>query len=297
MNKKRFVPLRLVPKQGRIHARLISRDWFPALDLYHRVLSARWRWLIFWIASLYLATNALFAWLFLLGGDTLENAQEGSFSDAFFFSVQTLSTIGYGGMSPKTPYAHFLVTVESFVGLLGMAIGTGLVFARFSRPTSKVAFSKNLVVQTRNGVPCLMFRVSNTRGNDIVEARVNLSIMRDDYTQEGEHLRRFYELKMERASTPMFNLTWTLIHVIDEESPLFGLSEDNISEKAANFVVVLLGMDDTFSQTVHARYVYTPEDVLFGFRFVDMLEDNERGEIVVHQDRLNMVEPMLEGRT
>lgn len=167
-------------------------------DLYHFLLTLSWPNFFIVLALSYLIVNTLFAFAYLVGGNCLENAKPGSFKDAFFFSVQTMATIGYGFMYPKTLYAHILVTLEAFVGLLGVAMATGILFARFSIPTAKVLFSRVAVITEYNGVPTFMFRTANQRNNFILEAQIRVTLVHNELTKEGYLMRRFYDLPLVR---------------------------------------------------------------------------------------------------
>jgi inward rectifier potassium channel len=185
----------------------------------------------------------------VLGDEPIANARPGSFADAFFFSVQTMSTIGYGVLAPRTPYANVLVTTEALVGLLGLAMVTGMIFAKFSRPTARVLFSRVAVMTRRDGVPCLMLRMANRRGNQIVEARVHVVLALTETTAEGEVIRGLHDLAMARAENALFALSWTAIHPITEQRPLFRVTSESLAEQEAGSIVSLTGLDETFSQT------------------------------------------------
>jgi inward rectifier potassium channel len=258
-------------------------------DLYHFLLTASWTRVLAILFVLYLAANVLFACAFLLGGDNIEHAHAGSFRDAFFFSVQTMATIGYGTMAPKTVYSHLVVTVEAAVGLIGFATATGLVFARFSRPTARVMFSKNAIIAPRDGVRSLMFRMANERSTQIVEAQLRLVLVRDETTREGEAVRRFHELALVRSQTAVFALSWTAIHPIDDKSPLFGATADDLCRAEATIVASLVGFDEAFAQTVHARHTYTMDAVLYDAAFVDVIRRDERGRRIVDYGRFHDV--------
>jgi inward rectifier potassium channel len=240
-------------------------------DLYHFVLAASWVRLLTALVALYVGSNGVFAAAYLLGDHSIQNARPGSFADAFFFSVQTMATIGYGTMVPRTLYANVLVSIESLVGLLGLAMVTGLVFAKFSRPTARVLFSRVAVVSPRDGVPCLMFRLANQRGNQIVEALIHVVLALTETTAEGEVIRHLHDLHMSRAQNALFALTWTAVHPITEASPLFRATHESLAAKEAEVIVSLTGLDETLSQTVHARHSYVSDDILWGARFVDIL--------------------------
>ena len=240
------------------------------------------------LASAYLGANTLFACLYMLTGG-VSNLRPGSFADAFFFSVQTLSTIGYGEMTPESFAANLVVTVEAFFGLGLVAVSTGLIFARFSRATARVMFSRVAVITEFEGAPTLMFRAANQRGNQILEAEIMLNLLRDVNTLEGHIFRRFHELKVERARTPMFALTWMIMHTIDKTSPLYGATADDLKNWQAEIVVVLSGADDIFAQRIHARHSYLPEEILWNQKFEDVLWLDENGNRVIDYSRLHNV--------
>jgi inward rectifier potassium channel len=173
-------------------------------DLYHHLLALPWAAFLTGLSLVYLALNLLFALLYLLGDRAIANARPGAFSDAFFFSVETLSTIGYGQMSPATLYGNIVMTIEALVGLMLVAVAAGLMFARFSRPTARVVFSKVAVVALFNGVPTLSLRLANARRNQILDAQVSVTLVRDERTAEGEWMRRFYDLQLARQHSPIF---------------------------------------------------------------------------------------------
>ena len=237
---------------------------------YHLMLTLPWLSFIAIVSLLYLALNIGFAWLYLLGGDCIVNGN-GSFADAFFFSVQTLAGIGYGVLSPKTTYANYIVVIEAITGLFAIALLTGLSFSRFSRPTAKVMFSQFAVVMSQDNLPTLMLRAANQRRNQILEARVTLSLSRDEVTAEGQHLRRFYQLQMLRSHNPAFSLPWTLMHPIDEHSPLQGFSAESLAESQSQIIVSLSGVDETVYQNVHARHTYGANSIILNHQLVDII--------------------------
>lgn len=260
-------------------------------DLYHRLLAAKWRWLLLTVAGVYLGMNAVFAALYLLGGDCLENARPGSVTDAFFFSVQTMATIGYGKMVPRTPYANVVVSVEALFGLVSTAMATGLMFAKFARPSARVRFSDKALVVTRDGVPSLVFRMANSRGNQIVEAALHVTLLRAETTAEGERVRRFHDLALARSANPVFVLSWTAVHPITRTSPLYDATPARLAEWDASLIVSLVGMDETSGQTVHARHAYPAADIRWGERFVDIIEVMPDGRRRVHFERFDATEP------
>ncbi len=243
----------------------------PLRDFYHFWLVTPWPALVGLVLALFGGANATFAGGYLALGDAIENARPGSFSDAFFFSVQTMATIGYGKMAPKGIGGNVLVSFEALVGLLGFSVVTGLVFAKLARPTARVLFSRIAVIALRDRVPSLMFRMANERANQIVDANIRVVLARMEKTAEGERVRHFHELDLTRSWAAFFSLTWTVIHPLHEGSPLFGKSLDELEQEGAEIIVLVTGVDETFSQPIHARYSYVPSDLVWGGNFVDVL--------------------------
>jgi inward rectifier potassium channel len=252
----------------------------PLTDLYYNLLKASWTRVIGLFALVFLAVNLAFALLYVVGGDCLTGVTPGHFPSCFFFSIQTITTIGYGAMSPKTPYAHVIVSVESFVGLVMIAVATGLIFAKFARPRAKFIFSDNLLITNYAGKRCVLFRVANARGNDVVEASMKVVVLKPEVTPEGHHLRRLHDLKLQRADTPLFMLSWLVVHEIDEESPLFGVTVDDMERDSMLIIVSLKGLDGTFAQDIYGRHLYHPQDVLLDHRFTDVITIRPDGTLV-----------------
>ena len=244
-------------------------------DPYHFLLTIPWSGFLLLITLGYLALNFIFAFAYWLGGDCIANANV--FLDKFFFSVQTFASIGYGAMYPNSIYAHIIVTLESIVSLTGIAVMTGLSFARFSRPTTRLLFSKVAVITRLNDRPTLMFRAANQRTNQILEAQMHCYLFRDEITLEGKAMRRIYDLKLLRSQTPNFMLTWTVMHQIDENSPIYGMTDEDLRKTNTTLTVILSGIDDTVSQMVHARHIYAPKNILFNKQLVDIIFHTEQG--------------------
>ncbi len=261
-------------------------------DLYLFLLEASWLRLVMALGLLYVVANAVFALGYVLGGDSIENARPGSFADAFFFSVQTMATIGFGKMVPRTPLANVLVTVESMTGLLGLAIATGLIFAKFSRPTARVLFSRVAVVSPWDGVPSLMFRMANERNNRIIEAQVHAVLMRTETTAENVLVRRVHELQVLRRQNPSFALSWTAIHPIDERSPFWKATAAALAAAEAEIIVSLTGLDETYAQTIHARHAYAADQIVLGARFVDILGRLPDGRMRIDYRHFHDVVPL-----
>jgi inward rectifier potassium channel len=270
---------------------VVGQDGSRWKDIYHLVLTAPWWAFFLGLVGIYFAINALFAGLYLLDPHAIANARPGSFADAFFFSVQTYGSIGYGVLAPQTRYANLVVTFESLTSLVNLAIATGLVFARFSRPFARVVFSKVAVIMPFEGVPTLMFRAANQRANQILDATATVSLASRVTTAEGITMRRFEELKLVRARTPLFYLSWTVMHAIDATSPLYGATPESFAEQQMEILVMLSGTDETLSQVIYARHAYTSDEIVFGHRFVDVLEPEPGGRMVVNLHRFHHTVP------
>jgi inward rectifier potassium channel len=237
--------------------------------------------------------NALFALAYLaLGPGAIENARPGSFADAFFFSFDTMATIGYGDKVPRGTAANLLSLLQVMLGLAGLAVTTGLVFTKFARPTARVLFSKVAVVHPFDGVPSLLFRMANARANQIVEAELTLVAVRSERTVEGEAVRRVYDLELRRSRSSVFSLTWLVVHPITPKSPFHGLDAESILRSGLDLMVSVSGLDEHLGQTIHARHAYRPADVVFGAHFADILQAQPDGSAVVDYRRFNDLAPI-----
>jgi len=261
-------------------------------DIYHWLLTVSWRLFALLGLTAYLASNAVFAGLYLLDPQGISGARPGNFADDFFFSVQTIGTIGYGVLAPRDLYANVVMTAENFFGLSFVAVATGVIFARVSRPTARVMFSRNALITRYDGHPTLMFRAANERANRVLEAEVTVSLTRDNVTAEGKVMRRFQDLKVVRARSPLFALTWTVMHVIDKDSPLRGVNPEQLAADGAQILVVLSGMDETFAQRIHARHSYVPSDIVWNRHFADVILDDGKGRRVVDYGRFHDLEDL-----
>lgn len=259
-------------------------------DLYHQLLAVSWLRLGFLLCSVYGGLSLLFALLFMLGGDCIQGARPGHVLDYFFFSVQTLATIGYGVMHPLGTYANLLVSLEAFCGLLTFSLMTGLLFAKFSVPNARVLFARQGVLGRRDGQRALMFRLANARGNDILEARVNLTLLRTEPIEGDPNYRRFTRLKLLVEESPLFVLTFIATHIIDETSPLHGVSLEEMRAGQYHFTVTLMGLDALISQTVHARHNYSAQDLAWDRRFADTLRRQPVGIYVLDYTRFHELE-------
>lgn len=260
-------------------------------DLYHFLLRISWPRLLGLMAAFYGALNCLFALVYYFDVGGIENTRPGSFADAFFFSVQTLATIGYGKMAPVSMLSHATVAVEALAGMMLLTLGTGLVFAKFSRPVARLLWSRVATIVRRDGVLCLVFRVANERASEIVEAQMRVTLAKSERTAEGEPVRRFYDLPLQRSINPIFPLTWTVLHTIGPDSPLHGATPEVLQSWRAEVICSLTGIDGASSQSVHARFSYLPEELRFGERFVDIISRDDDGYAVVDQARFHDTTP------
>jgi len=283
-------PGRFISKEGRSNLVKVglSRAWWR--DFYHSWLVASWRQVFLLVTVVFVLINCLFGLLYMKVGG-IENAQPGSFSDAFFFSVQTLATIGYGRMSPVSIPANLLVTLEAFCGITGVALVTGLMFAKFARPSARVLWSEVCVVARQDGVPSLMLRVANARGNQVVEAQLRVGLMRSEVTREGESVRRMHDLRLVRSSSAVFALSWLAVHPIDEKSVLYGRTPEDLKAMNAELYCSLTGLDETFNQTIHARHSYNIDEIRWGERFVDLIGNLPDGRAAIDYTKFHQTRP------
>ena len=246
-------------------------------DLYYRAMTLSWLGFFASFAAIFLAANAFFAMLYSFGHAPIANTRTGDFTDLFFFSIETLATVGYGDMHPQTVYGHLVATVEIFTGMSGLAVVTGLVFARFSRPRARLIFARYPVIGPHDGQPNLMIRIANARHNMISEASAKLWIALEEEIAEGTRFRRFYELKLERSENPVFALSWTLFHVIDETSVLHGMGPPDLEGPDAVLILTFSGVDENAGQRVNARHSYSHREFRWGHRYVDVLGSTSTG--------------------
>ncbi len=283
---------RLLNRDGTFNPRREGRSFLASLNAYHYLLTISWKTFFASVVAGYLLCNVAFALAYLACGPGAIAGQEpsalgGEFGRAFFFSVETLGTIGYGNIYPVGVAANLIVTVESLTGLLLLALGTGILFARFSRPTAGVVFSHRAVVAPYRNMTAFMFRLTNGRGNELLELEAKVLFTR----MEGE-TRKYDQLNLERTRVVFFPLSWTIVHPIDETSPLYGLTAEELAERDAEFLVLLSGVDETFSQIVHARTSYKPHEIAFGERFVNIYKPMKPdGTVRIDVRKLGRTEP------
>ena len=256
-------------------------------DISHRCMTASWPAFIAGAALVFVAFNTVFALFYWIGHQPISNVPGGAYIDYLYFSIETLSTAGYGDMHPQTHYGHFIATVELFTGIFSMSLMTGLIFARFSRPNARLLFADNPVISSHEGEPTLMIRLANERHNIISNATARLWLFKSVVSMEGQSVRRFYELPLARNESPALALSWTLYHILDEQSPLYGLKADDLETSNASLVVVVSGYDVVAAQTVHARRSYDHPDIRFGHRYADILGTAEDGRLRVDYGRFH----------
>lgn len=270
--------LRAVERRG-----LSRRDW---RDLYYALMTMPVSALLGLLAGIFALANLAFAVLYFETGG-IAGARPGDFGDDVFFSVQTLSTTGYGAFYPKSLAANIIASFEILGGLLGTALATGMLFARLSRPQARVLFSRIAVIHPRGGTDTLIFRVANQRRNHITDARMTVTITRDETDEHGQSLRRLIDLPLERDHSPAFSLSWTVMHRITEQSPLHGLDIEAMLRANIVLICTLNGIDDTLMATIFARHIYSPADLRFGRRFADVFDRREDGSFAIDYTRFH----------
>lgn len=246
-------------------------------DWYHYLLRVGWWQYLLVFVLAYLSINSFFAFLYFIGGDSIINAQPSSYWESWVFSFQTSTTLGYGHLLPKSLYAHIIVVFDLLSGILFVAVFTGMAFAKLSRPISRVLFSDKIILTTYNGRPYLKLRLGNTRYSNIVDAQVSVVVVIPEVSAEGHEMRRLYDLKLERDKSPLFGLSWTVMHEIDLSSPLSCYDLDEIKSKRFIFIVSFTGIDEVYSQTVHGQKTYGHDDIMRAKKFVDILKEDDKG--------------------
>ena len=270
---------------------------FIAADCpYHSLLTMSWWKFNFNIFIFFLGINALFALAFvLIGVESLPGSIPGNvlqfYLDAFFFSIQTFTTVGYGVLSPQGTLANSVASLCAFVGLLSFALATGLLFARFSRPTARIIFAENVLITPFQEASALMFRIANARKNQLIELEVKILYSRLEYSN-GRHVRRYYPLPLVRNKVVFFPLHWTVVHKIDENSPLYGVTQSRLEEEMAEFLILLTGIDETFSQPVHARSSYRFDEIKWNVKFSDMFFVNKDNQLSIDMQKLSDTEAL-----
>jgi inward rectifier potassium channel len=282
---------RLLNRDGSFTSRRLGFTPLSYMNGYHAMLTVTWPRFLGIVTAAYLALNALFAWAYLLCGaygigGLGEGDMGGRWLRAFFFSIETFATIGYGHVFPVGGAANWVVTIESLVSILAVALMTGIVFARFSRPTAALLFSEVAVVAPYQGTTGFMFRITNARSNQLMELEAKVL-----YSRLDERGRRYDQLKLERTRVVFFPLAWTIVHPITPESPLWGCTHQDLIDQDAEFLILLSGIDETFAQVVHARSSYKPDEIVFGAKFANIYNPvHADGTISIDVSRLSEVD-------
>lgn len=253
-------------------------------------MTVRWPWLILVIGAAYVLIVGLFGVLYLLDANGVAGLRPYRFFDHFFYSSHIFSTLGFSHIHPVSSYCNALTTIESFIGWCSFGLITGLLFSRFSRPSARVIFSHFATIEPYEGKPTLVFRAANKRGNLILQSEIRVTMARNEKTLEGESIRRIHDLKLVRATSSLFNLTWTVRHQIDENSPLFGQTPESLRTSETELTILLSGTDDAFGQTVYGHFAYNHEEILFDHHFISMFNRNEAGHPVIDFSKFDVVE-------
>jgi inward rectifier potassium channel len=290
---------RLLNRNGSFNVKREGLSLFRSSGLYHRMLTMRWSLFHCIVVLFFIIFNTIFATGYLLCGEGALKGATGvtpveRFLDAFFFSVQTSSTIGYGHITPFGVMTNTLVSAEVMTGLLGFALATSLVFARFSRPNARIMFSDRAVIAPYRDMTALEFRMINERSNQLIQLEIKVLLSRME-SHGGKKVRRFHDLRLERNQVVFFPLNWTVVHPIDTASPLSGVTEKEFLSWDPEIMILLTGIDETFSQTVHARSSYKGEEVVWGAKFGDMYQRSDGGVISVDLKRLHAIESVSLG--
>ncbi len=257
-------------------------------DLYHNLLKISWTRLFLVYVLFFVTINFVFAGLYAMVPESI-TAKAQDFKSAFFFSVQTFSTVGYGTIAPQNLYGNLIVVLEIMTGVVSMAVTTGLVFAKFSRASAKILYSKNLLLSTFDGENVLMFRMANARSNQIISANVELHHIYNVTTPEGRSMVRFSPLKLQKNYSPIFALSWTVFHTIDADSPFFGKTIEEIYAAKYEFYIIISGNDGTFSQKIYDTHSYRSEDIIPNHYFVDILERASDGTRIIDYKKFHLI--------
>jgi inward rectifier potassium channel len=281
--------LRIGPGGREIETRGLADGFWT--DLYHRSMTVYWPVFFGTAAAIFVILNMAFAFLYWLGNEPIANVTGNEPLGFFYFSVETLATVGYGDMHPQTHYGHFIATVEIFTGMSFLAVMTGLIFARFSRPRARFLFADNPVVTVHQGQPTLMIRIANERNNTISQATARLWLLRMETTLEGAAYRRYHELLLDRREHPMFMLSWSVFHVIDETSPLYRMTPADLAAVEGALTLNVSGFDDNSAQYLHARKFYSHQDIRWNHRYRDITSISKDGRLVLDYSMLHEITP------
>lgn len=289
---------RLLNRDGSFNVVLEGLNPISSLGLFNWLLRISWTRFLAFIAGSYIAINALFAVAFLICGPNALESTGGYFAGhpfyrAFFFSVDTFATIGYGNIVPVGVIPNTLVTIEALLNIVGVALATGVMFARFSRPSARIIYSRKAIVAPYRGTSALEFRIANARSSQLIDVQVQAILTKVERT-DGSSIRRFYELELERNRVVFFPLSWTVVHPITPNSPMWGLKHEDLVRADAELLVLLIATDETLSQTVHSRSSYEADEIVWGAKFANMFMRNESEGIVgMNLSRIHDIEPAI----
>jgi inward rectifier potassium channel len=290
----------LLNKDGSPNVKRIGLPFFNTANNYHTLITMGWTKFCLMVVGIYVVINVIFAFIYLsfgpggLDGTSGATSSFSHFLDAFFFSAQTISTVGYGRISPKNVAANSVAALESMLGLLSFALATGLLYGRFSRPSAQIVYSKNILVAPyRENSRGLMFRLANLRRNILVDLEIEIIFSYNEMVN-GKPQRRFFPLELERKAVSILTINWTVVHPIDDSSPLSEMTHKELIDSEAAFAILLRAFDDTFSQTVHSRTAYQAKEIVWGGKFKPIFDRDETGRIVLDLSRINEHEVVVD---
>lgn len=284
--RKKSSPVKI--RSGEFEFHRLNVEQRDLRDIYHWMLTLSWPQFAVFVLSIYVVINLVFSVFYYLGRPCIAGME--SFSDAFFFSVETLATVGYGHFYPDTFYGHMVATVEIMVGMFGLAVITGLIFVRFSRPTARLVFSRKLVISPFDGQPALMMRVANLRHQAMAEAEFRVMLIRNVFVKEGEYMRRFYPLPLQFDRLITFPVALTIRHMIDDQSPLYGMTAEDLEKSDVRIMASIVCIDTVIPASVQSQQHYTWKDIHFGHRFVEIYNDIDDHSMTVDYGLLHEIE-------
>jgi inward rectifier potassium channel len=293
--KHRYTPKPAPIGPGELGLWRLGAPRFDLRDPYHIAVSLPWPGFILAMIGCWLVINLIFALLYVLSPGDIVNTRPGSFSDVFFFSIETLATVGYGVMAPATLYGHIVSAAEIVTGTAFTAIVTGLLFVRFSRPKAKFLFADDAVITIRNGQPTLMLRIANGRLSIMTSANARMFVLLEERTAEGAFFRRVHDLRLVQSHLPVFVMPWTLLHIIDDASPLHGLDADTLTATEARIVLTIEARDQALAALVQDMKNYFAAHIRFGMHFAEAVTLDETGSATADLSRISLLEPDVEG--
>lgn len=274
----------LYNKDGSLNVKKVGLSSHFFSDYYYHLLRVKWPKFLCLVMAAYLILNTIFACFYYITPSTIANTQN-TFWDAWIFSFQTSSTLGYGYFHPTNTFSHTIAVVDVVFGMLFVAIVTGITFTKLSRPNSKILFSHKILISPFNGRQTLMIRLGNRRANEIIDAEVCLVCVMTQYSEEGIKMRRLIDLKLDRNRTPLFSLSWTLFHPLDQDSPLHNMQKEYLENSEVSFILSFTGIDDVYSATIHDRKVWDHHQIEFDRYFEDIIGNNDQGERIIDYNK------------